>query len=198
MHIGENIRLKHKMIDELLDLIKHNRTEEFLLKLEKYYFKHNLNVNCTNEYNNTMLHIACRCRNYDIVKELVENYDAKVNIQNDDKRTPLHIAAIYGSIDSIMYVFNDISTKKNISNVSKIISLLVDKAPHVLLIKDKDGMTAKKYLASYVGIDFNEILKKKHKRYKKYVDFFDLIEKHSSDNDDFELSVTIFCNLKGN
>lgn len=181
-------------LEELIDLIKLNKMDDFVSGVRQYHDKHNFDVNHTNEYGNTMMHIACRCRNYNVVAHLIENYDVKLSIQNDDKRVPLHFAIMYGSVGSITHIFD---AKTNMMNISKIISLLIDRAPHTLLIRDKDKKTPKDYLDVCFGkdFDFSSMLKSSYRQYKRYVDFFESLQQFSMDNDDYDLSVSIFCAL---
>src|SRR5579872_7186420 len=93
----------NNIFDELQFLVKTNDTSQFVLKI-KNYTKIGFDVNHTNEYGNTLMHIACRCRNFKAVSLLIKQYDAKVNIQNNDKRNALHFATIYGSSDIAYYI----------------------------------------------------------------------------------------------
>lgn len=184
-----------KIFDELVILIKQNKSKEFFSQIKQYHIAHGFNINYTNEYGNTLLHIACRSRNYDVAKKLIVDHNASTDIQNDDKRTALHIAAIYGSGDSALYLFKNVESKMNITNSSKIISLIIDKSPHTLLLKDKDNMTGKDYLDKHQDTDFNAVLGSRYKKYKKYVKFFDSLQKYS-DQDDYNLTLSIFSSLR--
>jgi ankyrin repeat protein len=184
------------IFNELSTLIKLNKTNEFSSMIKMYYTEHKFNANYQNEYGNTLLHIACRARNYIISKLLIDTYDARVDIQNEDKRSALHFAIIYGSTDSSAYLFNSDSTKKNILNASKIITLIMDYSPCILLLKDKDNMTPKDYLDKIAGS--NDSVTKCYNKYKHYIDFFNNVQKHSIDQEDYNLTVSIFASLRNN
>lgn len=185
-----------KIFEELAILIKQNKPKEFFTQLNKSRTTHGFSVDHTNEYGNTLLHIACRSRNYVVAKKLIEDHNASTDIQNLDKRTALHIATIYGSGDSSVYLFKNDESKKNITDSTKIISLIIDRSPHTLMLKDKDNMTAKDYLDKHVGTDFNIVLGSRYKKYKKYIKFFESIQKYSADQDDYNLTLSIFASLK--
>jgi hypothetical protein len=110
----------------------------------KKYIKKGFDVNETNEYGNTLLHISMRKRNYDIVKLLIDNYDANPTIKNNDGRTPLHIATIYCCNSGIFYIFNE-DTKDKIESSKKIISEIIKKYDKLMLIKDNFNKTAMDY-----------------------------------------------------
>lgn len=195
--IDDNIVL---IFDELINLIKNSSNKKFTTKLDYYQNTFKFNVNTSNEYGNTLLHTACKNRNYEIVKILLDTYNAKADIKNADGRTPLHIATIYGSTDKTFYIFQNIGSNQQISNSTDIINLIVDKFPHVLLIKDKDNMTPMNYFNSHSDISTNKSLNNRYKNYKRNTDFFNLL-KETNTNDtlgtsDYDLSVSIYFALK--
>jgi ankyrin repeat protein len=181
-------------IEELMELIKVGKQSMLINKLKYYSRLENFNINEQNEYGNTLLHTACRVRNYEIVKILLETYNAKVDIKNEDGRTALHIATIYGSTDKVLYMLQNGGTTQ-ITNSSDIINLIVDKYPHSLLIRDKDNMTAMNYFNIHSDINSNRSLNKSYKSYKRNMTFFDSL-KNILDVNDYELSISIYCTLK--
>lgn len=182
------------MLEDLMRLIKHSDTDSFLNKL-KLYNKKGLSVDHVNQYGNTLLHMACRSRNYNIVETLIRSYNARGDIQNMDGRTALHMAAIYGSTDLSYFIFQNGSTKKQVAHSSDIIGLIVDtvvnKTPYILLMKDKDSMTPINYFSSHSKLESNKSLNRHYSSYKRKTGFFDLI-KNSSSRDDYESTMSIY------
>lgn len=182
-------------LEELMELIKSGEKSLLMIKLKHYSSIDGFNIDIQNEYGNTLLHTACRIRDYDIVKTLLEIYNARVDIQNADGRTPLHIATIYGSTDKALYTLHNGGTKQ-ITNSSDIINLIVDKYPHSLFIRDKDNMTPMNYFNTHSDITTNKSLNKRYKSYKRNIAFFDSLKTVSSDINDYELSISIYYALK--
>jgi len=186
------------IFEELTNLIKLERNLEFKSKLKFYQKTKRFSVDTQNEYGNTLLHAACKNRNYEITKVLLEIYRAKPDIQNADGRTPLHIATIYGSTDKTFYTFQKGWTKQQMTNASNIIDLMVNRSPYVLLIRDKDNMTPMNYFNTHSDITSNTTLNTKYKSYKRSIDFFDALKIIDTDSSDYELSLSIYFALKNN
>ncbi len=183
-------------VEELFGLIKRNETVNFLKQLEMYY--DSIDVNQMNEYGNTMLHMACRSRNLDIVVALIDRYDASVIIQNLDGRTPLHLAVIYGMNDKAYNILKLKGGKleRIESNSEKIISKLINANQSTLMIKDKDAMDPMSYYNIYSNLDSHQSLDKNNKSYKTKSNFFDLIKK--ADPKGYEESLGIYFAMKKN
>lgn len=175
------------MLDNLFMLIKLNNTNKFMINL-KIYHKKGLHIDQIDQYGNTLLHMACRNRNYTIVKTLICDYNARCDIQNQDERNALHFATIYGSTNIAYYLSNDGSTKKQIENSSDIINLLTNNAPYTLMMKDKDNMTPINYYSLHSDLENNNNLYKHYKAYKHKSKFFDLIK----NNTDYKLTMSIY------
>jgi hypothetical protein len=201
------------IFEELTNLIKLGNDAEFISKLKYYQKTVKFNVNTPNEYGNTLLHTACKNRNYEIVNILIDTYNAKADMQNADGRTPLHIATIYGSTDKAFYTFQNKGAKQQISSSSDIINLIVDRFSHVLLIRDKDNMTPMNYFNTHSDIASNTSLNNKYKNYKRNINFFDSLKVVAPDISgainffdslkvvapdisDYELSLSIYFTLK--
>lgn len=186
---------RHKDIfEELQNLIKENKIELFLNKVSTY-IKQGFDINETNEYGNTLLHLACRKRNLKIVTTLINSYDAKTDIQNLDGRNPLHIAAIYGSSDVAYYICQDRSTKNNIDNTKNIIAAILQKSKHTILMTDNNNMTPINYFVIHSNIESNSALNKIYKSYKRKIDFFETI-KQSTTEENYKLTMNIFFLIK--
>lgn len=184
-----------KAFEELTDLIKLGRNLEFVSKLKYYRKTLHFDINMRNEYENTLLHIACRNRSIEIVEFLIGLYNIKVDIQNADGRTPLHIAAIYGATDRSYYTSNIGNTKNKIANSSTIINLLIDRSPYTLLIRDNNNMTPVDYFNIHSDPDTNSKLKTKYKNYKRNNNFFETLRKSGITKFDYDLTMSIFLAL---
>lgn len=188
---------QNNMLENLLSLIKQNKTDKFI-KLLKQYHKNDFDVNQTNEYGNTLLHIACRSRNYKIVETLIKYYDAKTDILNEDGRTALHIATIYGSTDITYYLSHNGKSTKSITNSTDIIGLIVEKSPYVLMIRDNDNMTPVEYFNIHSNLESNKIMNKYYKNYKNKMNFFDAVKADRiNDPEDYKLTLSIYFSMKG-
>jgi ankyrin repeat protein len=67
--------------------------------------KEGIDVNITEPegaYKETALHIACRTGNHEIVKILVNEYNANVNIINSEEETPLMLSWTYDTIELLL------------------------------------------------------------------------------------------------
>jgi ankyrin repeat protein len=184
------------ILNELMELVRDKNSEKFLKRLKEYKKRHPFNIDSKNEYGNTLLHIACRCRNFVVVKTLIEDYNAKISIVNEDGRTPLHIATIYGSTNKTSYLTQDGSTKAGIVSSNEIINMMAKKSPYLLMIKDKDGKTAMDYFSMHSELDSNPVLNNLYKRYKRSVKFFDSFEKYGVDKKDRALTMDIYFAMK--
>lgn len=170
-----------------LNKILDNQDNILFEKKIKKYIKNGFNVNEINEYGNTLLHISMRKRNYDIIKLLIDNYDANLIIKNNDGRTPLHIATIYCCNCSMFYIFNE-DTNNKIESSKKIISEIIKKYDKLMLIKDNFNKTAMDYYVLHSEI--NENVKSKYKIRNK---FFELLQ--SKDPNNYDMSMSIFLSL---
>lgn len=185
-------------LDDMMKIIKFGNIDNFLSTLSK---QPSFDINTQNEYGNTLLHIACRSRKYEIAKVLLDKFNAKTDIKNADGRTPLHIATIYGSTDKACYIFQDKYAKKRITDSSNIVNMIVNKTPYVLHIKDNDGMTAMNYFNIYSEPSCSEqsssaITSAKYKSYKRVAAFFDKLKESCFGDDDYELSMSIYFAMK--
>ena len=87
---------------EMLDCVRKNDIDKL-----KAMHKSGLLVNCCNKFGESMLHLACRRGNTDIVRFLLEEAKVNVNIRDDYHRTPLHDACwttepVYELVDLLM------------------------------------------------------------------------------------------------
>lgn len=162
------------------------------VKLLNIQIKQNFDIDHPNEYGTTLLHIACRCRNFGIVKHLID-VGAKVDIVNQDGRTPLHIIAIYGSTDSTYYSGNKTITKSNINESIEIIRLLLSVSPHITLIPDNDGKTPMDYYKLHTDLENLNVNPFKHEymNHKRRYMFFEMI-KNSTTIEDYKLTLNIY------
>ena len=196
-------------MEDLFGMIKHNETEKFLKQVDIYYNLNQIDINQTNEFGNTLLHMASRNRNIEIVEALIDKYDVMVTIQNVDGRTPLHLAVIYGMNDKAYNIstYNKInkSNKSNKyskyvekieSNSEKIISKLINKNSNVLMIEDINSMDPMKYYNTYSNLDSHKSLDRKYKSYKIKTNFFDEIKK--TDPNGYKDSMHIYFLMKNN
>jgi len=104
------------------------------LALLTEYHNSNFNLSCSNQFGESILHMACRRGFYDCVKFLVEVANVNINICDDFGRTPLH--------DSFW------TSKPNF----KVCDLLLNKDPFMLLVTDIRGCTPLSYARK---ADFN-------------------------------------------
>lgn len=185
-------------LDDLMEMIKCDNKIFFSTLLSILAKQSLFNANAQNEYGNTLMHVACRSRNYEVVKFLLNEFNAKTDIKNVDGRTPLHIATIYGSTDKTCYMFQDKFTNKRIINSINIINILVDKAPYILHVKDNDGMTPMNYFTIHSDTSPNSVFGAKYKNYKRIATFFDRIKNSDVNNNDYELTMSIYFAMKRN
>ena len=64
----------------------------------KLLLEHGANINATDGYEISLLHVAVSCCDYEMAQWLLNN-GAYVDSQNRDKDTPLHNVVVYGNID---------------------------------------------------------------------------------------------------
>ncbi|VBB17691.1 hypothetical protein YASMINEVIRUS_154 [Yasminevirus sp. GU-2018] len=186
----------NKILDEMMEMIKTGNIDLFFTTLEKQSAEPSFSINSQNEYGNTLLHVACRSRKDEVVRVLLNDYNARIDIQNADGRTPLHIATIYGSTDKTCYILKGGSTKEQIASATDIISMLVNTAPYVLQIKDNDGMTAMNYFNIHSELSSNKTMNARYKSYKRVASFFDRLKESGVDNEDYKLTMSIYFALK--
>jgi hypothetical protein len=183
-------------MNELSHLIKKGNDENFFDKLE-YHIITGFNINQKDEYGNTLLHIACRCRNYSIVEKIIDDYNANILIKNSDGRIPLHIAVIYGSQDVSSFIPFDGGIRKNIGNSKKIISKLIKENRNTLLIEDDDKIDPIGYFLIHSKPMMNEQIVKNIQNYRIKKNFFESLKKNYSDDyQEYNLSRDIFFSLK--
>lgn len=183
------------IMNPLIDIIKTKNLYEFkqaVRKIDQNIF----DVNMQNEFGNTLLHIACRCRNHDIVTYLVDNLSANINIKNIDGRTPVHLAAIYGASDKSYYITNTDISRNKITNASDILNMLLNKNFNSIYIRDNDGMTPFDYYIIHSKYAMVDIMKKKYKNYKRVMFFFETIKKSNMSSEDYNLTISIFFALR--
>ncbi|WP_371220405.1 ankyrin repeat domain-containing protein [Orientia tsutsugamushi] len=75
------------------------------IELLQHLIDHGINVNTTNHWNNTALHVASYHGNIDIVNLLLDN-NANPNLQDANLHTPLHLAISNGHIDIVRLLLN--------------------------------------------------------------------------------------------
>jgi ankyrin repeat protein len=192
--------MDHKsMLAELFEYIKLNDTNKFMEKIKIYHDK-DLSVDEINKHGNTLLHMACKSRNYEIVKALISTYGARVDIQNVDGRTPLHIATIYGATNITYYIAQNKKNKKQIENSSDIISLMIEHSPHILIMPDKDNMTPINYYSIHSNPESNKTMSANYKSYKRKMKFFDSIKNNNdtinNKQNNYKLTLDIYFLLK--
>ncbi|CAB9519697.1 ANK [Seminavis robusta] len=81
-----------------------------------------------NPQGESMMHLACRLNNADVVKFLINEAKVSILVQDDAGRTPLHDAAW--------------TTKPNF----ELVQLIVEEAPELLFVKDKRSFSALRYI----------------------------------------------------
>jgi ankyrin repeat protein len=191
------------MMSNLVDMIKNDQTNEFIKKIQIYYSS-GFDPNTKDEYGNTLIHIACRKRNYQIVKELIDKYDAKVDIKNDDGRTALHFATIYGAIDGAYFfdpaiLTNILNTMQNKKGDSQAIILkIINKNRHTMFIEDNDSMDPMNYFSIYseIGSINSDYLSQVMKNYKRVKNFLKLLKDYHMNNpEQYELAISIFFGM---
>jgi ankyrin repeat protein len=157
-------------------LKKCNFLEDFLFvvalndtKIIKRFLENGADVNYTNPYGETALHIAVANGNFDIVKLLVEKYSANINAQTIKNTTPLLIALQNDQENIANYILsrNPVLNVKEeewglteihhatLRGYSEIVKKLIEKKVN-LNEQDNDGYTALVYAANNSS---NEILK---------------------------------------
>ena len=70
-------------------------------------------VQLNNEYGQTPLHIACQCRQLDIVRLLVKAYGASPDIPDSKGCTPLHEACLAGDLKTVAFLLGLCSKVKH-------------------------------------------------------------------------------------
>jgi len=68
-------------------------------------------VRLHNEYHQTPLHIACQCRQFDIVRLLLLVYGASPDIPDNKGCTPLHEACLAGDLNTVAFLLGLCSTE---------------------------------------------------------------------------------------
>lgn len=184
--------------DDLNNLIINNEDANFITKL-KIYYNNGFDINHLNEYGNTLLHIACRKRNYNIVEHLINKYNANTNIKNNDGRNPLHLSTIYGSTQLSYYLLENGSSKSsvnksNINNSSKIIAKLIKSNNNLLLDEDNMKTNPLQYYLIHSDIKTNLAILQAYPNYIIKQKFFKLMKENNSE--EYESNFSIFMILK--
>lgn len=183
-----------KMFGILIRYLTDN--EKFTRSLKNYVRNMNFDINTVDKYGNTLLHIVCRRRQYNYAKLLIDRYNAKINIKNADGRTPLHIAAIYGATDQIFYIIQDNKTRNMILESTNIFMKLINIKPHNIMIKDNDNMTPIDYYCIHTDINNDKNMQIFKNKYKRNLNFFDMLKEVSIDDNDYDMSINIYNLLK--
>lgn len=98
-----------------------------LERLQKYH-ANGVSLDSCNKHGESMIHLACRLGNFDIVKSLVEDAKVPVRVQDDCGKTPMHEACWTPNPDF------------------KLIQFIVNKAPELLFVSDKRGFNPLRYI----------------------------------------------------
>ena len=101
--------------------------KEDLSELQRLYSEGS-NLQCCNNFGESIVHIVCRRGNSDLLKFLTDEVQVSIRLRDDVGRTPLHDAAW--------------TDKPNFELVSKLLS----NSPDFLLVKDKRNHTALAYV----------------------------------------------------
>ncbi|XP_063968080.1 serine/threonine-protein phosphatase 6 regulatory ankyrin repeat subunit B-like isoform X1 [Lytechinus pictus] len=131
--------------------------KELLSNFKEDQLKHS-----RDEDGDTVLHLACRKKDLDIIRLFVDN-GSPVDIQNQDGHTPLHISAMSGDENALKYLYQ-MKANPNIydkldrsplhiaaeSGNTGVVELLVDKFKANVSARTKDGSTLM-HIASQCG-----------------------------------------------
>ena len=177
-------------MDKLINEIKNDNFNNFINNLKKNLQK-GFNINCIDEYGNTLLHLVCRKRNLESFMFLINN-GSNCMIKNKDGKLPIHITSIYSSETNIKNIFLNSKYKNNKLNddCKKIINQLILNCPKSLLIKDNDG---------FLPLDYYNIHSNKEDLLKvnNVLKFFTLNNKNEINKDIVE-KIDIYKMLKKN
>lgn len=179
----------NNIFKELFDLINLDKTQNLIDKIHEYVYS-GYSINKTNEYGNTLLHLACRKRNYKLVNILLDNYEARIDIKNKDGKTPLHMAIIYGSNNIAYYLFKMADAENDINTSTNTIIKMMELSPHVLMMEDNDNKTPMYYYIQYSDILSNNSIQKIYKKYNMKVNFFNQIK--DKNYNDYVLTLEIY------
>lgn len=87
-----------------------------------------------NKFGESILHLACRRGNTDVVRFLIEKAQISINIKDDYGRTPMHDACWVSHPNF------------------ELVTLLIKKNPDLLLIKDKRGCIPLQYVKANISL----------------------------------------------
>mmetsp|Transcript_16151 Transcript_16151/g.24423 ORF Transcript_16151/g.24423 Transcript_16151/m.24423 type:complete len:816 (-) Transcript_16151:9-2456(-) len=85
------------------------------------------NLQCGNRFGETLIHLACRRSHQDVVAFLIKEAGVSIKVRDDFGRTPMHDACWRCSVDL------------------KLMDLLIDSCPELLMLSDKRGHTPLDY-----------------------------------------------------
>ncbi|XP_071964995.1 uncharacterized protein [Antedon mediterranea] len=114
------------------------------------------------ESGDTLLHLACRKKDMDLIKLFIEN-GSHIDVLNDDGHTPLHLAASFGDEQIVKY-FYQMKANPNIYDKldrsplhiaaelghTTVVEILIDKFKASVAARTKDGSTLM-HIASQCG-----------------------------------------------
>lgn len=89
--------------------------------MKQFHSEHNISLACSNQFNESLIHLACRRGYVDMVKFLIQEAGVSLRVCDDYGRTPLHDACW--------------TTQPNV----ELMELLLSKCPDLLLVSDKRG-----------------------------------------------------------
>jgi len=96
--------------------------------LRKLHMDQNLNMNCCNRFGESIVHMACRHSQVDVVRFLIKEAGVTLRVADDFGRNPCHDAAWQAEPNM------------------ELIQLIVTHEPDLLLISDKRGFTPLQYV----------------------------------------------------
>lgn len=173
-------------IDYLFCLVKENN-DDFIKNLK--IISQEINVkNIKDEYDNTLLHYACRNRNYKFTKILIQEYKLKPYYQNIEKKTPLHMICMYASCNPLSFLFLNI----NIVDIIKIIKLIIKDYTFIIFMKDNNKNSPLDYIEDSLIYDkrIKDIQVKLTNKYRKINNFY---EKAKLDVNDYVKEKILKC-----
>jgi len=89
--------------------------------LKRFHSEHKISLACSNQFNESLIHLACRRGYVDMVKFLIHEAGASLRVRDDYGRTPLHDACW--------------TSQPNV----ELMELLISECPDLLLVSDKRG-----------------------------------------------------------